>query len=104
MRDIVYILLFCMLSLGISCLYADDYVDDVYVWQPVKKQKSADRKGSVNQEMVVQEVNGVPAVTTTVKQSPVTSPAQTNQAQTGKPVVRIIQEKDTVVKAVIHRP
>ena len=94
------------LLMGLSALYADDYVDDVYYRsQKMKAEKAKPvQPASATQTpaKVVTPTTTTTTTTTTVQPATVSTQTATTTA-TAVPKVQFTQVSDTVVKAVIRR-
>jgi len=80
---------------GVVCLQtvtADDYVDDVYFWQPAHKKSAQADKQQTQQLQQTQQ-----------QQQPVQRQDSTLRTSAKPEKVSFVQVSDTVVKAVIRR-
>lgn len=93
------------LLMGLSALYADDYVDDVYYRsQKVKAEKAKPVQPALAAQTPAKVVTSTTTTTTTTTVQPATVSTQTaTTTATAVPKVQFTQVSDTVVKAVIRR-
>lgn len=92
------------LLMGLSALYADDYVDDVYYRsQKVKAEKAKSVQPAPAAQTPAKVVTPTTTTTTTTVQPATVTTKTATTTATAVPKVQFTQVSDTVVKAVIRR-
>lgn len=92
------------LLMGLSALYADDYVDDVYYRsQKMKAEKAKPVQPASATQTPAKVVTPTTTTTTTTVQPATVSTQTATTTATAVPKVQFTQVSDTVVKAVIRR-
>jgi len=98
MKRLCALILFVCIAAApcVTTATADDYVDDVYFWQPAKPKTAKPDKTASEQKQ--------PATVTKSQQQSTAGAKGSSAKTTAKPEkFRFVQVSDTVVKAVIRR-